>query len=122
MINNSVLDESLGVVNGLGQSLASLARMAGPGLGGILWSVSMQVAVCPDTVKSLIENYSDVSHNRCYVMSLCHSMIEHCTALPSRLYSRPTLQKSFHFLLVDKVRMDQLHSSIRFLCCVPHNE
>ena len=44
MINNSVLDESLGVVNGLGQSLASLARMIGPGLGGILWSVSMEVS------------------------------------------------------------------------------
>ena len=43
MINNSVLDESLGVVNGLGQSLASLARMIGPGFGGILWSISMEV-------------------------------------------------------------------------------
>jgi hypothetical protein len=27
-------------VNGLGQSLASLARSAGPALGGVLWSVS----------------------------------------------------------------------------------
>ena len=44
MINNSVLDESLGVVNGLGQSLASLARMVGPGFGGILWSISMEVS------------------------------------------------------------------------------
>jgi hypothetical protein len=58
MINNSVLDESLGVVNGLGQSLASLARMAGPGLGGILWSVSMQVTVGCDTVKLLAEDSS----------------------------------------------------------------
>lgn len=43
MINNSVLDESLGVVNGLGQSLASLARMVGPGFGGMLWSISTKV-------------------------------------------------------------------------------
>lgn len=44
MLNNSVFDESLGVVNGLGQSLASLARMVGPGFGGILWSISIEVA------------------------------------------------------------------------------
>jgi hypothetical protein len=67
MINNSVLDESLGVVNGLGQSLASLARMAGPGLGGILWSVSMQVTVGCDTVFSLLVGYSLYSQ---YVMAI----------------------------------------------------
>ena len=46
MINNSVLDESLGAVNGLGQSLACFARTIGPGFGGILWSLSLEVRKC----------------------------------------------------------------------------
>lgn len=41
-INHSVLPEYLGAVNGLGQSLASLARAVGPALGGLLWSVAIQ--------------------------------------------------------------------------------
>lgn len=41
-INHSVYEEYLGAVNGLGQSLASLARAFGPALGGLLWSVSIQ--------------------------------------------------------------------------------
>jgi MFS family permease len=44
MINNSVFDPYLGAVNGLGQSLASLARAVGPALGGALWSVSVQIS------------------------------------------------------------------------------
>ena len=43
MINNSVYDESLGKVNGLGQSMASLARTIGPAFGGLLWSFSLEV-------------------------------------------------------------------------------
>lgn len=43
MINNSVFDESLGKVNGLGQSMAALARTIGPALGGLLWSISVEV-------------------------------------------------------------------------------
>lgn len=39
-VNHSVHDEYLGAVNGLGQSLAALARAIGPALGGALWSVS----------------------------------------------------------------------------------
>jgi MFS family permease len=39
MVNNSVEDEHLGTVNGLGQSLGALARSLGPALGGLLWSV-----------------------------------------------------------------------------------
>jgi MFS family permease len=41
-INHSVHEEYLGAVNGLGQSLASLARAFGPALGGLLWSISIQ--------------------------------------------------------------------------------
>lgn len=41
-INHSVYEEYLGAVNGLGQSLASLARAFGPALGGMLWSISIQ--------------------------------------------------------------------------------
>ena len=54
MINNSVLDESLGVVNGLGQSLASLARMVGPGFGGMLWSISTKVMINFSIAKFLL--------------------------------------------------------------------
>ena len=43
MINNSVFDEALGAVNGLGQSMASLARAIGPAFGGLLWSISEKV-------------------------------------------------------------------------------
>lgn len=39
-INHAVFPRDLGVVNGLGQSLASLARAVGPALGGAMWSVS----------------------------------------------------------------------------------
>jgi uncharacterized membrane protein YgcG len=39
-VNHSVTDEYLGAVNGLGQSLAALARSVGPALGGVLWSLS----------------------------------------------------------------------------------
>jgi MFS family permease len=39
--NHSVYDEHLGLVNGLGQSLASFSRALGPALGGLLWSVSI---------------------------------------------------------------------------------
>jgi len=42
-INHSVMDESLGKVNGVGQSMASLARAIGPALGGVLWSLSVHV-------------------------------------------------------------------------------
>jgi hypothetical protein len=39
LINHSVTEEHLGAVNGLGQSLGSLARAVGPALGGALWSI-----------------------------------------------------------------------------------
>jgi hypothetical protein len=39
-VNHSVHDEYLGAVNGLGQSLAALARAIGPALGGAMWSIS----------------------------------------------------------------------------------
>jgi MFS family permease len=42
-VNHSVENEYLGRVNGLGQSLASLARAIGPALGGMLWSVSTRI-------------------------------------------------------------------------------
>lgn len=41
-VNHSVSEEYLGAVNGLGQSLAALARAIGPALGGALWSMSSQ--------------------------------------------------------------------------------
>ena len=40
-INHSVADEYLGAVNGLGQSLAALARSLGPALGGLCFSYFM---------------------------------------------------------------------------------
>ena len=43
MLNNSVFDPHLGAINGLGQSLASLARAIGPAIGGALWSLSTQI-------------------------------------------------------------------------------
>ena len=39
-VNNSVKTNELGVVNGLGQLVASIARCVGPVVGGLLWSVS----------------------------------------------------------------------------------
>jgi MFS family permease len=41
-VNHCVYDEYLGAVNGLGQSMAALARAIGPALGGAMWSVSTQ--------------------------------------------------------------------------------
>eukprot|EP01038_Epipyxis_sp_PR26KG_P008496 gene8496-11485_t len=41
-INHSVYEENLGIANGLGQSLASLARSIGPAFGGALWSLSVK--------------------------------------------------------------------------------
>lgn len=42
MVNHSVYDRDLGAVNGLGQSMSSLARSVGPALGGALWSLSVK--------------------------------------------------------------------------------
>jgi MFS family permease len=42
-VNHSVENQYLGRVNGLGQSLASLARAIGPALGGMLWSISTRI-------------------------------------------------------------------------------
>lgn len=39
LVNNSAPRSSLGAVNGLGQSMASIARAVGPAVGGALWSV-----------------------------------------------------------------------------------
>ena len=41
-VNHSAEEEYLGSVNGLGQSLAALARAIGPAFGGLLWSLSIQ--------------------------------------------------------------------------------
>jgi MFS family permease len=41
-VNHSVYEDYLGAVNGLGQSLAALARAIGPALGGMLWSMSIK--------------------------------------------------------------------------------
>lgn len=41
-VNHSVEEEYLGAVNGLGQSMAALARAIGPALGGALWSISIK--------------------------------------------------------------------------------
>lgn len=42
LINNSAPEKDLGLVNGLGQSLASAARCIGPAIGGALWSLSVR--------------------------------------------------------------------------------
>lgn len=42
LINNSAPEKDLGLVNGLGQSLASAARCIGPAVGGALWSLSVR--------------------------------------------------------------------------------
>lgn len=39
MVNNSAPSAELGTVNGIGQSLGSLARTVGPALGGALWAL-----------------------------------------------------------------------------------
>lgn len=55
IVNNSAPPSELGAVNGLGQSLAAIARGIGPVLGGCLWTVSLvigessQSALCPST-------------------------------------------------------------------------
>ena len=41
LVNLAAPKESLGVVNGAGQTLASGVRALGPWLGGILWSLSL---------------------------------------------------------------------------------
>lgn len=43
LVNHTVSSEHLGKVNGLGQSLAALARAVGPAAGGALWSLSLQI-------------------------------------------------------------------------------
>mmetsp|Transcript_17937 Transcript_17937/g.16211 ORF Transcript_17937/g.16211 Transcript_17937/m.16211 type:complete len:597 (-) Transcript_17937:1080-2870(-) len=43
MVNHSVENKYLGAVNGLGQSFGSLARGVGPAVGGILWSLGLQI-------------------------------------------------------------------------------
>lgn len=42
MINNSADSSSLGLVNGIAQSMASLVRGIGPALGGWLWRMSLK--------------------------------------------------------------------------------
>eukprot|EP01040_Poterioochromonas_malhamensis_P013269 gene13269-14574_t len=42
-VNHSAEEEYLGAVNGLGQSLAALARAIGPAIGGMLWSISTEL-------------------------------------------------------------------------------
>jgi hypothetical protein len=43
LVNLAAPKESLGQVNGAGQTLASAVRALGPWLGGILWSLSLVV-------------------------------------------------------------------------------
>ena len=42
ILNNSVDNNNLGKVNGLGQAVAALSRAVGPAVGGALWSFSLQ--------------------------------------------------------------------------------
>lgn len=75
MINNSVLDESLGIVNGLGQSLASLARMVGPGFGGMLWSISTKVIttyLSNGTFIYCISTYLSILLTLVVYLTFCH--------------------------------------------------
>ena len=44
-VNEQVTSKNLGIVNGLGQSIASLSRAIGPTLGGILWSFSIEYKI-----------------------------------------------------------------------------
>lgn len=41
-VNDQVCDKNLGIVNGMGQSIAALSRAIGPALGGVLWSFSIE--------------------------------------------------------------------------------
>jgi MFS family permease len=43
VVNTSVDPQQLGAVNGVGQSLASLARGVGPALGGLLWGLTVHL-------------------------------------------------------------------------------
>jgi hypothetical protein len=43
LVNALPPPQHLGQVNGVGQSLASLARGLGPGLGGVLWGASVKL-------------------------------------------------------------------------------
>jgi hypothetical protein len=43
LVNALPPSQQLGQVNGVGQSLASLARGLGPGLGGVLWGASVRL-------------------------------------------------------------------------------
>jgi hypothetical protein len=45
MVNAAPAAEQLGAVNGVGQSLASLVRGAGPALGGALWAACLRAPV-----------------------------------------------------------------------------
>ncbi|PSC76968.1 MFS general substrate transporter [Micractinium conductrix] len=47
LVNEAAPVQSLGAVNGAGQSLASLVRAAGPALGGLTWGWSSQLAATP---------------------------------------------------------------------------
>ena len=42
-VNTSVHPQQLGAVNGVGQSLASLARGVGPAMGGLLWGITVDL-------------------------------------------------------------------------------
>lgn len=43
IINNTAEEKDLGLVNGLGQSMASAARCLGPAIGGLVWSLSVRI-------------------------------------------------------------------------------
>jgi hypothetical protein len=43
LINNSAPEKDLGLVNGVGQSMASAARCIGPAIGGALWSLGVRI-------------------------------------------------------------------------------
>lgn len=43
VVNTSVDSQQLGAVNGVGQSLASLARGVGPAVGGLLWGMTVHL-------------------------------------------------------------------------------
>jgi MFS family permease len=43
VVNTSVEPQQLGEVNGVGQSLASLARGVGPAVGGLLWGITVHL-------------------------------------------------------------------------------
>lgn len=43
VVNTSVDPQQLGAVNGVGQSLASLARGVGPAVGGLLWGLTVHL-------------------------------------------------------------------------------